>query len=70
MNKLHTVVLALFVVFAFGAILASSASAETTLAAVWQKGGVSVVSALATSASGEVSLEDTGAGADILCSGT
>lgn len=69
MKKLQTVVLASFAVFAFGAILASSASAETTLAAVWQKGGVNVAGALATTASGEIALEDTGAGADILCSG-
>ncbi|MGA9285388.1 MAG: hypothetical protein WBV85_08090 [Solirubrobacteraceae bacterium] len=70
MKKLQTVVLALFAVFAFGAMLASTASAETTLAAEWEKGTTKVAASLPTTAAGEISLEDEGAGANILCNGT
>ncbi|MGA9283822.1 MAG: hypothetical protein WBV85_00095 [Solirubrobacteraceae bacterium] len=70
MKKVQTVVLALFAVFAFGAVLASTASAEVTLAALWQKAGINVAGSLVTTASGEISLEDQGPAADILCSVT
>ncbi len=68
MRKLQTVVFALFAVCALSAAVASTASAETTLAAVWQKNGVNVAGSLATSSEGEILLEDSGI-ASALCSG-
>jgi len=61
--------LALVAVFAFGAAVASSASAETTLAAQWLAAGVAVAAELATSSEGELLLEDEGAASSVLCMG-
>jgi len=71
MKKFQTVLLALFAVLAFGAILASTASAETTLAAEWLVNGVVIGAAEhpVSESSGEIKLEDTKLGAAVLCSG-
>ena len=68
MKKIQTVVLACFVVFAFSAILAATASAETTLAAEWLHSGAAVTTALATESSGRFELEDRSPGDAVLCS--
>jgi hypothetical protein len=69
MKKFQTVVLALFAVFALGALFASAASAETTLAAQWLHNGAAVTTTLATETIGNILLEDTGAKAGLLCNG-
>ena len=58
MKKIQTVVLACFVVFAFSAILAATASAETTLAAEWLHNGAAVTTTLTTESPGSIELED------------
>ncbi len=68
MRKLQTVVFALFAVCALSVAVASTASAETTLAAVWQKNGVNVAGSLGTTSEGEILQEDEGI-ASVLCSG-
>lgn len=68
MKKFETVLLALFAVMAFSAVVASSASAETTLAAEWLHNGAAVTTTLPTEISGNALLEDTGAKAALLCS--
>ena len=69
MKKIQTTALACFMVFAFSATLAATASAETTLAAEWLHNGAAVTTALTTKSSGNVELKDEGAKASILCSG-
>ena len=68
MKKIQ-IVLALVATFAFAAISASSASAETTLLAKWLINGAEVTVSTATISEGELLLEDMGTGTDILCSG-
>ncbi len=68
MKKFHAVFLALFAVLAFGAVIASSASAETTLAAQWLHNGAAVTTTLEGETAGSLLLEDTGAKATLLCS--
>jgi hypothetical protein len=71
MKKIQAIILALAAVTAFGAVLVSSASAETTLLASWLVGGAEVASALNTETSGSLLLEDTATpagAAAVLCS--
>jgi hypothetical protein len=71
MNKFQIVALSWFAVIALGAMLASSASAETTLAAEWLVAGRAITAAegaLGTETSGEILLEDEGVPAGVLCS--
>lgn len=61
--------LALVAVFAFSAMLAVTASAETTLVALWLVNGATVEANLASHTTGEILLEDTKVGAAVVCSG-
>jgi hypothetical protein len=72
MKKLHVGVLALFAVFAFGAVLVASAAAETTLPANWLVDGGAIGGTLATEQTGSLLLEDTktiAGAASVLCTG-
>lgn len=69
MKKLYAAVMALFAVFAFGAVLAGSASAETTLGAEWLAGGKAITSNLASKTTGSILLEDKKVGAAVICKG-
>jgi hypothetical protein len=69
MKKFQTVVLALFAVLACGALFASAASAETTLAAEWLHNGAAVTTTLPTEAAGSLALTDTVAKVTLLCKG-
>jgi hypothetical protein len=60
---------AMVALFAFGAILAASASAATFLLAEWLDGGTAVTTELLTEVTGELLLEDTKLKAIVLCSG-
>jgi hypothetical protein len=60
MRRLHLLLLAVFAVSAFGAVLVSSASAEETLLAEWLVGtGNEITSNLASETKGILLLEDT-----------
>jgi hypothetical protein len=54
--------------FAFSALLASTASAEPTLLAEWLVGGNTVLELTQTKTTGEILLADTSNGSDVLCS--
>ena len=70
MKKVQVVTLAMLALFAFSAVLASSASAEETLLAEWLVGGNAIVGkTLATETTGLILLEDSGVPAAALCSG-
>jgi len=73
MTKFRILGIALVAVFAFGAVLAASASAVTFLLAEWLVGGQAVTTELTTEATGELLLEDTKVPllgkAVVLCSG-
>jgi hypothetical protein len=69
MKKIQILGLALVAVFAFSAIAASLASAETTLLAEWLINGAAVTTTTATEGTGELILEDTKAGLGVTCSG-
>ena len=70
MKKVQVVTLALLALFAFSAVLASSASAEVTLLAEWLVGGSPIVGkTLATETTGSILLEDSGVPAATICSG-
>src|ERR1700683_4363024 len=73
MTKFRILGIALVAVFAFGAVLAASASAATFLLAEWLVGGAAVTTELTTEATGELLLEDTKVPllgkAVVLCSG-
>jgi hypothetical protein len=73
LRKIQMLGLALAAMSAFGAVLVSAASAETTLLAEWLRNGVAVTANLLSETSGEISLEDTNvpiAGkVAVLCSG-
>jgi len=72
MKKFQIVVLSLFAVLALGALLASSASAETTLAAEWLVESKSIPAGTEdpTESTGTILLEDTKLAAAVLCSAT
>jgi hypothetical protein len=59
MRRLHLLLLAVFAVSAFGAVLVASASAEETLLAEWLVGAKEVTSTLKTEIKGTLLLEDT-----------
>jgi hypothetical protein len=60
MRRLHLLVLAVFAVSAFGAVLVASASAEETLLAEWLLGGSStIVESLASETKSTLLFEDT-----------
>jgi hypothetical protein len=69
MRKFQTVLLALVAMVALGAMFASAASAETTLAAEWLIGGAKITTAQSSETTGEILLEDSKAGAAVVCSG-
>jgi len=62
--------MALVAVFAFSAILAATASAETTLLAEWLVESKGVTSLVPTSSLGTILLEDLTFGAGVECTGT
>jgi len=66
--KKHLLGLTLLAVFAFSAVLASSASAEVTLLAEWLKNGTAVVAALEALSGEELTLGHLGL-AEVKCSG-
>jgi len=68
MRKIHIVAMALFAVFAFSSLAASSAFALSFELAEWLVGGNTVSAELATEGSGELLLEDTKFGA-VTCDG-
>lgn len=72
MKKFQGVILAMLAVTAFGAVLASSAFAETTLLAEWLANGAEITTNLATTSTGALLLEDTktiAGSAAVLCEG-
>jgi hypothetical protein len=72
MKKLQIVLLALFAVSAFGAVIAASASAEETLLAEWLANGVGVTTLLPVEISGAITLKDNNSlagDAAVLCEG-
>jgi hypothetical protein len=69
MKKSRMVFVALVAMFAFGALTVESASAVTFLLALWLAKGVAVTAPLTAEAEGELTLEDSAAGAAVLCSG-
>jgi hypothetical protein len=68
MKTFHLLGLAVFAILALSAVVASTASAEFLLAE-WLWEGNHITSALLVESSGELLLEDSGTGIDILCSG-
>src|SRR3977135_332450 len=73
MKRFQTVLLALFAVFAFGAILVATASAEETLVALWLANGVDSPANLPVEIKGALLLEDTNTAigkAAVICEGT
>jgi len=74
MRKIQVVSLALVAVFALSALTAASASAVTTLLALWLVGGIEVTSELLVEINGSLLLEDNKVPvigkAAVLCSGT
>jgi len=69
MKKHQVVLLALAAVFAFSAILAATASAETTLLAEWLIKNVGVATLTTTETKGSLVLADNGIGAEVECTG-
>jgi hypothetical protein len=59
MKKIHVISLALVAIFAFSAVLAASASAETTLLVVWTAKGTEITTEQATTTTGTILLADT-----------
>jgi hypothetical protein len=70
MRKIRIFWLALVAVFAFTAILATTASAETTLLAEWLASGAEFTGALTIEAKGSVLLEDSAFKFSVECKGT
>jgi hypothetical protein len=73
MRKRQFIGLAFFALFAFGTILAASASAEVTLLAEWLVNGEKITATLASKTAGEFLFEDSkvfGIKLDFLCSMT
>jgi len=68
MKKLHVLLMALVAVFAFSAVVAGSASAETTLLAEWLVKGVGVTTALESLSGEELTVGHLGL-AELKCSG-
>ena len=69
MKKFQILVLAIVAVCALSATLVASASAETTLLALWLSNGSTFAGNLASTLTGEILLEDTVFKIAILCSG-
>jgi len=69
MKKLQIVMLALVAMFAFSAMLATVASAETTLLSEWLVNGNPVTALTSATITGELLLKDTKEKIMVLCSG-
>lgn len=69
MKKIHIVSLALVAIFALSAMLAATASAETTLLAEWLVGGAGVTTATSTESTGTLLLEDSKFKGSLECKG-
>jgi hypothetical protein len=69
MRKIQILGIALVAMFAFSAIVASMASAETTLLAEWLVSGAAVTATLTTTSTGTVLVEDAQAKIGIECGG-
>jgi hypothetical protein len=69
MRKIQILGIALVAMFAFSAIVASMASAETTLLAEWLVSGKAVTATTATSSTGTILLEDSKAQIGVECGG-
>jgi hypothetical protein len=69
MKRFRLMGVTMVALFAFGAILAASASAATFLLAEWLDGGTAVTTELLTEVTGELLLEDVKLKSAVLCSG-
>jgi hypothetical protein len=69
MKRFQLLGVAMLALLAFGAILATAASAQTFLLAEWLVGGVAVATELLVETTGELLLSDTALKAMVLCSG-
>jgi hypothetical protein len=69
MRKIQILGIALVAMFAFSAIVASMASAETTLLAEWLKSGAAITATTATTSTGTILLEDASANVGVECGG-
>jgi hypothetical protein len=69
MKKIQIIGMALVAMFAFSALLASTASAEPTLLAEWLLNGNPILELTLSEATGTILLTDTSNGSDVLCSG-
>ena len=70
MKKFYAVMLMLFAVIAFGAVVAGSASAETTLGAEWLENGSAITTTKASETVGALLLEDKTVKAAVICHGS
>src|ERR1700722_14966934 len=70
MKKIQILGVALLALFALSAVVASLASAETTLLAEWLSAGASIGAAVASKSTGTITLEDTKLGIGVLCTGS
>jgi hypothetical protein len=69
MKKHHVLGLLMLALFAFSAVMAASASAETTLLAEWLIKEKAVATLTSVEISGELLLEDTGVKGHVICDG-
>jgi len=69
MKKLHIVLLALVAIFALSAMLAATASAETTLLAEWLVGGEPATAGTSVESTGTLLLEDSKFKGSVECKG-
>jgi hypothetical protein len=69
MKKIQIIGMALVAMFAFSALLASTASAEVTLLAEWLINSLEVVTLTLVETTGSILLSDTSNGSDVKCSG-
>jgi hypothetical protein len=69
MHRFQLVGVTMLALLAFGALTATSASAQTFLLAEWLVGGAALTTELLAEVSGELLLTDTGLKAMVLCSG-
>lgn len=70
MKKLYVMMMALVAVFAFSAVVAGAASAETTLLAEWLINAAPVTELVSVETVGTIRLQDTSNGATVECPGS
>jgi hypothetical protein len=69
MKKIQIIGMALVAMFAFSALLASTAFAEPTLLAEWLINGLEVLTLTLVETTGSILLSDTSNGSDVVCKG-